>query len=276
MDGVARKFISFQLFLLTVAFICYVDVCRFPSIFFITLRVEEIKEVLRPWIQEAFVPYLKNGNQIYESACGSGINLLFTAEILLENNISSLVINGNDYLDQSISIANHIWSTEAASAVAHKGALCAGDSTNLSFVPSAMFDLVYTGYIDPLMDPLNILPENATADERGNMSVQMCSSLDPEVKQISKQAQKAQEDWFAAWLLEMIRIAKPGAPIIAENIEESICQNQDGWGGVDKDWWKSAISVYGFDIDPESIVIRPSGFKGLMGKRYHVLMRKNQ
>ncbi len=138
-----------------------------------------------------------------------------------------------------------------------------------------MFDLVYTGYLDPLMDPLNILPENATVDERQDMSVKMCNSLDPEAKQIATQAQKAQENWSAAWVLEMIRIAKPGAPIIAENLDESICQNQGGWGGVDKAWWKTAISAYGFDIDPESIVIRPSGLK-TMKKRYNILMRKNQ
>lgn len=221
------------------------------------------------------MPYLKSGDHIYESACGSGINLLLTAEILLENNISSIVVNGNDYLEQSIRLANQIWNLKAVTEVAKKGVLCRGDSTNLSFVPSAMFDLVYTGYIDPILDPLNILPENTTQEEKSSFSARLCTSENPKDQETSRKEQTLQEEWFAAWALEMIRIAKPGVPIIAESLDESICTNLEGWGGVDKDWWKSAISVYGFDIDPESIVTKPAGFPGIMEKRYHVMMRKN-
>jgi len=237
--------------------------------------MEELKDILRPWIEEAFVPNLKSGDHIYESACGSGINLLLTTEVLLENNISSIFVSGNDYLEQSIRIANQIWNSKAATDVAKKGVLCTGDSTNLSFVPSAMFDLVYTGYIDPILDPLNILPENTTQEEKTSFSATLCVSVNPEDQQKSKKEQKLQEEWFASWAREMIRIAKPGVPIIAENLDESICTNPDGWGGVDKDWWKSAVSVYGFNVDPESVVTKPAGFPGLMEKRYHIMMRKN-
>ena len=103
--------------------------------------------MLIAWIEEAFVPNLKSGDSIYESACGNGLNLLVTTEVLLENNITNITIYGNDYLESSIALANIIWESEEASTVARKGTLCSGDSTNVSFVPSSSFDLVYTGYL---------------------------------------------------------------------------------------------------------------------------------
>jgi hypothetical protein len=38
--------------------------------------------------------------------------------------------------------------------------------------------------------------------------------------QLSKaaEAQRIQEDWYAKWVEEMIRMAKPGAPIIVEQV----------------------------------------------------------
>lgn len=230
-----------------------------------------MKDSLRPWKVKAFVPYLKSGDSIYESACGSGLNLLLTLEVLLENNITSITVSGNDYLEKIIYRANQIWGSP--SIVRHKGSLCVGDSTNLSFVPSSTFDLVYTGYLDPLLDPLNLLPFNATAEEQGCSSVERCNSELAQEKNISMQERKAQEDWTASWVLEMIRIAKPGAPVIVETIQQSICRYQRGWGGVDQVWWKTAILGYGLDVDPESIVLKPSG---VFKERYNVLMKKNK
>ena len=71
-----------------------------------------MKDSLRPWKVKAFVPYLKSGDSIYESACGSGLNLLLTLEVLLENNITSITVSGNDYLEKSIYRANQIWGSK--------------------------------------------------------------------------------------------------------------------------------------------------------------------
>jgi hypothetical protein len=70
--------------------------------------IKKMKDILRPWIEEAFMPNLKSGDHIYGSTCSSGINLLLTTEVLLENDISSIFVSGNDYLEQSIRIANQI------------------------------------------------------------------------------------------------------------------------------------------------------------------------
>jgi hypothetical protein len=90
---------------------------------------------------------LRDGDSVYESASGIGLNLYQTLEILQEvKGIESLVLYGNDYLDISVEKSNQLYD-QAPPHGAIKGQFCQSDSKNLSFVPSNSFDLVFTGYI---------------------------------------------------------------------------------------------------------------------------------
>jgi len=242
-----------------------------------------VKEgLLRPWKEEAFVPNLKSGDSLYESACGAGLNLLLTAEIMAENGIHNLTVYGNDYMSESVEIANWIWKGGVSvgwSLPARGGTICAGDSSDLSFVPSSSFDLAYTGYIDPLNDPLNLLSESADANARRRNSIKNCRSTDPEEAKLAEEEQRKQEEWHASWVKELIRIAKPGKSVVIESICESLCKHYrekptvPDWGGVDKDWWERAVSTYGWDVS--DIFIRDAPVtKEWKYPRYHVVMKK--
>ncbi len=61
--------------------------------------------------------------------------------------------------------------------------------------------------------------------------------------------QECQEDWFSNWVSQMIRIAKPGAPVIIEELAQPYCQILRDWDGVTKDFWKQGVERYGWDID---------------------------
>jgi len=101
------------------------------------------KDLSRDWKIKHFAS-LKSGDTIYESACGMGLNLAMTLEILNEEHgIKNLVVYGNDYVEKSIEVANALFDNYAP-AEAKKGMLCRADSTNLYFVPSNSFDMVYT------------------------------------------------------------------------------------------------------------------------------------
>jgi hypothetical protein len=86
-------------------------------------------------------------------------------------------------------------------------------------------------------------------------------------------AQERQEDWIASWVTEMVRIAKPGAPVIVESLSPPYCEILYDFGGITKDFWARAIDKYGWDVDPASIVF---GNDMLYAKRYHVALRKNK
>ena len=94
-----------------------------------------------------YPPNLKNGDTIYESACGVGLNLYMTLEILKEvKGIEELVVYGNEYVPESVTKSKNLFDS-APPASSQRGLICQGDSTHLHFVPSDSFDLVYTGYI---------------------------------------------------------------------------------------------------------------------------------
>ena len=88
---------------------------------------------------------LKAGDKIYESACGRGLNLLMTLEILMETHgVGNIIVYGNDYLEHSVRVANQILSKSLENGN-QLGSICQGDSSNLPHVPSDFFDLVFTG-----------------------------------------------------------------------------------------------------------------------------------
>lgn len=104
----------------------------------------ERKKDVYNWKRDHFAS-LKAGDKIYESACGRGLNLLMTLEILMETkNVGNIIVYGNDYLDHSVKIANQVL-LKALENENHLGSICQGDSSNLQHVPSDFFDLVFTG-----------------------------------------------------------------------------------------------------------------------------------
>jgi hypothetical protein len=107
----------------------------------------EVKANIQDWKVKHYLPYMKNGNSMYESACGIGLNLYMTLEILQElGGIEDIVVYGNEYVDVSTQKANELFDL-IPPAGAKKGQICTGDSTDLSYIPEASFDLVSTGYL---------------------------------------------------------------------------------------------------------------------------------
>jgi hypothetical protein len=235
---------------------------------------EEVKKGMYSWKSRMFRD-LKNGASIYESACGVGLNMYMTLEIVQEElGLTDLTVYGNEYVPESVDVAREVWNVDRRESLpcsAIQGRICTGDSTDLHDVPSAAFDLVYTGYITPMMDPLNL---NGTSDSNYARLTEICESKgNPEQVKLAVKAQERQDDWYGQWVGQMIRIAKPGAPVIVEQVSYSFCSAIFDWGGVDQDFWPAAIERYQWDVDPDSFVFeRDTIFR----KRYHVYMKKNQ
>ena len=226
---------------------------------------EQVKQGMYSFKSKYFIPNLTNGMTIYESACGIGLNLLLTLEILEDANIKGLIIYGNEYVTDSVTVANQLLKTQKLPGDGVAGSICQADSTNLQHIPSEAFDLVYTGYITPIMNPLGLVE----SPELHNEYAAMCD--DPEKLALNKQAQALQNAWYRSWVEEMIRIAKPGAPVIIEEVSYPKCKVRNDWGGVSQRFWKASIELYGWDIDLDSIKFED---EHIFGNRYHVFMRK--
>ena len=116
------------------------------------------------------------------------------------------------------------------------------------------------------MDQLHILPLDSTSLQKKFSSQKLCKTD----AAMAAREQKIQEDWFASWILELIRIAKPGAYVLIETTDSPICsENQFTWGGVDKSWFTSAVMTYDFDVDIDSFV-----FADEKPPRYNTMFRK--
>jgi SAM-dependent methyltransferase len=178
---------------------------------------EEVKDGMHSWKSRSFAD-LKSGDRIYESACGIGMNLYMTLEILQQaSDVHNVTVYGNEHLPESADIARLIAGgsgkhpSSFLPAGGRLGTICAADSLHLDFVPSNSFDLVYTGYISPLFNPLHLNQSTTVNFEQYNAYCEGDA-------QLAAAAQQRQNDWYAAWVGEMIRIAKPGAPIIVEQV----------------------------------------------------------
>eukprot|EP00934_Nitzschia_sp_Nitz4_P004081 Nitzschia sp. Nitz4//scaffold22_size323478//37231//38673//NITZ4_000500-RA/size323478-processed-gene-0.442-mRNA-1//-1//CDS//3329542914//4071//frame0 len=234
---------------------------------------EQVKAGMFHFKSTYYPPYLQDGSTIFEAACGIGLNLYMTLEILQESaGLEQLVVYGNDIVPSSIDQANLIWES-IPPAYGHKGIFCPTDMHNLDYVPSNAFDLVYCGYISPLEDPLEFNMATASAYQRYG---ELCKS-DPETDwakaKLNEIAEQRQNDWYGEWVAEMARIAKPGVPVIVEQVSPKYCNATFDWGGVHRDFWVQAATndTYGWNVDPESIVIEDDS---IFRDRYHVFMLK--
>jgi len=260
----------------------------------------KLKEHMREFKKKFFVPYLKSGDVIYESACGIGLSLFYTLELLKEEgNITNITVYGNEYIPRNADTGNKLLNFlfEDGGNENHLGKICAGDSTDLSFVPSNSFDFVFTGYISPRWDPMELnLGDDLNYDvmrdicdaaddfdfdalekriENGKEKLNKNETKAVWAKALVGMAQVKQHLWFNHWLDHMIRIAKPGAPVVIELAAKPYCDTWGDYGGVDYGYWfVSGVETYGWDVVQDSIKIhllnadKPNG-------RYHVFMLKN-
>ena len=123
-----------------------------------------------------------------------------------------------------------------------------------------------------LLDPLHFnLGYKAT--RRKYKALCLANESDWEAEKLRDLAQERQEDWMASWVTEMVRIAKPGTPVIVESLSPRLCENLKDFGGMSKDFWARAIDKYGWDVNPASIVF---GDDLSYKHRYNVALRKNK
>ena len=233
-------------------------------------KYEDRKSKLSDWKISKFSS-LKSGDSIYESATGLGTNLALTLEILEETKgIKNLKIYGNDMIESSVKRTKDLF-TKNNIAGSTIGQFCRGDSTHLFFVPSNAFDLAFSGYLDPLEDPLEF--GDAVGEGKYENLCTLTDDGDWHMRELSKLAQKKQEEWFSSWISELIRITKPGGTIIIEDIGKPYCMDQQDWGGVERTWWLEAKDLYDWNIVEDSISIVNS-MEGVPEGRYHVSMKK--
>jgi hypothetical protein len=128
--------------------------------------------------------------------------------------------------------------------------------------------LVHRTLIDPLQFELEYEPTRMRYSD-------LCAAnaTQWEAVKLNEMAQERQEDWMALWVTEMLRIAKPGAPVIVESLSLPLCDVLSDYGGLSKDFWAQAIDKYGWDVNPASIVF---GDDVSYEQRYHVALRKNE
>jgi hypothetical protein len=235
---------------------------------------EEVKDGMKHFKSKYFPPYLQDGSTIYESACGIGLNLYMTLEILQEvAGIENLFVYGNELVEVSAEKANAVYD-HVPPAFSRNGVICPASSLDLGFIPANSFDLVYTGYISPLNDPLNFGLESDVNYDRYETLCESSSEEEWAEAALNEVAQSRQNEWYGRWVAEMARIAKPGVPVIVEQVSAAYCDDYLDWGGVRREWWLETATkdAFGWDVDPSSLVFEDDiVFEG----RYHVFMLKN-
>jgi hypothetical protein len=123
-----------------------------------------------------------------------------------------------------------------------------------------------------LLDPLHF--DLGYYEDRDKYKA-LCSANETDWKAVKLRdtAQQRQEDWMALWVTEMVRIAKPGAPVIIESLSPPFCFKMYDYGGFSKEFWPRAIDKYGWDVIPSSLVFADDS---RYAERYHVALRKNR
>ena len=262
----------------------------------------QAKENIRAWKRDHFGPPLlaaaeaRGGDEssggdpptvtLYESACGTGRNLLMTMEILAEEWARAgarpprVAAYGNDYVADSVRVANQFLPRRVPVGFRTGAPVCRADSTSLGHVPSGAFDLAYTGYIDMLSDPLGLMGKGEGGKDldvsaANRASIARCTSPEQADQDLARAEQKAQEDWAARWVSELVRIARPGGTVIVEDMALPHCDILHDWGGLAKGWWREGAERYGWDVDVDSIAFADTTRAAKYGgRRYNLSMRK--
>uniref|UniRef100_A0A7S2Y8C2 Uncharacterized protein n=2 Tax=Entomoneis paludosa TaxID=265537 RepID=A0A7S2Y8C2_9STRA len=101
----------------------------------------------------------------------------------------------------------------------------------------------------------------------------ICAEKDKKQKKLYEKWLSTQEQWFTRWVREMIRIAKPGSPIILEQISQAYCDNDNDWDGVRQKFWKTFVADKQNGVDPHSLDMEPNKVDE---DRYNVFMKKRK
>ena len=264
----------------------------------------QVKDSLVHWKENRFLPNLKTGDSVFESGCGIGLGLYLTLEILQEQNknLRDLHLYGADFglapvLAGNVLLDKILLQSGDSVGGGKRGLLCSADPTNLNFIPTDTFDLVFTSRIAPLPDPYEFqkdrdtttpLTTSSSSSNAANLTLaelvlehrrEVCATRTTDWKSAALQraALEQQSDWYGRWVAEMVRVAKPGAAVLVEQVSDPYCDEHhvDAWGvGVPYNFWKDAVETYEWDVDPESIEF---GMDELYPTehRYHVFLRKN-
>jgi hypothetical protein len=121
------------------------------------------------------------------------------------------------------------------------------------------------------LDPLEF--HTGSDDKNWKKYDKLCRTHSWQAQKLRDIAQQRQQDWFALWVGQMARIAKPGAPVIIETTAPPYCNATQDWGGVEKEWWKEAINKYNWGVDLDSLEY---GEDLIFEQRYHVFMQKKK
>jgi len=228
----------------------------------------QVKKALTGWKSTKFAPYLSNNSTIYDASLGVGLNLIMTLELLKESNsLSNIIVCGNDVQKQKVDTAHALMDQLLPSVRGRYGRFCQADSTALhEFLPENSFDLVFASRIPPLANPLKFGGKQSDLDRKYHA---LCSSSAKRNSKQLKLAQDLQAEWYTKWITEMIRIAKPGSPVIVEQVSYPLCEAQFDFGGLPLSFWNS--STFTNLIQPGSLTMEMSK---LFRKRYHVFMLK--
>jgi hypothetical protein len=238
---------------------------------------EQVLEGMRSWKEQHVVPNVQSGDDVYESACGIGLNLVMTAELLHAHGIDNVRLFGNEVLPESADLANLVLPALLPPFGSPNSMVCAGDSTNLSHVPTGSMDLVFCGYMSELYDPLGFYDNSTYIDENESLRRHRNLCRAPEdsdwrSRTLLKVAMGRLDAWHRAWVGEMIRIAKPGKAVIVEQVRDGQCRGYlSSFTGISQEWWPSAIERFGWDVDVDSLRFQADT---LFHNRYHVFMRK--
>lgn len=206
---------------------------------------------------------------IYESAAGVGMNLFQTVQLLRHEfgYTGDITVYGNDFSADAVALAKQLYHAglyqHDGDSHTHWGVMCASDSRDLSHVPSRAFDLVLTGYITPLQDPL----DTHDADWIQHMVQDVC----PDAVAVARM-QAIQEEWYDAWVRELIRLAKPGAPVWIEQVSPAFCDVLGDWGGVTRDFWTRRAASDTWDVEEDVVDLMDDMY--INEGRYHVALQK--
>lgn len=186
---------------------------------------------------------LRPGDAIFESAVGAGWLLRGLRDVLPPEVGDTLRLAGNDIIPLAIEIAQR--GLKSAAAASPPPVLCLGDSSDLTWVPPASFDVVVCGYL-----------ENKAVSAGG-------------------------EEWAGNWVSQMAWCAKPGGQLVVGN-NHVPCggSDPDNNFGPPPSWWKAAAESdrFGWGIDPASVravPLRSASLREVWNDRYCVYMRRD-
>jgi hypothetical protein len=241
---------------------------------------DAVKEGVRTWKKERFAAHLANGDSIFESGCGVGLNLLMTLEILQEEDIRDIHLYGSTFGEANAAnfLLDGVLTKKEEVGSGKRGIICSASSSDLLYVPDNTFDLVFTGHVSSQPDPWSIgQNETIVLAHRDELCKGRKTGSDWKADTLLQVAQHEQDLWYALWLQNMVRIAKPGAAIIIEQVSDAYCSNglDTLGGGVRREFWPRAIEEYDMDVDLSTVEFESDALFPKL-RRYNVFMRKNR